>query len=132
VLGRIIGVDEDVVQIYYDVDVQQVGKNSVQEALEGSRSIGKTLRYDPEVVGAIASAKGGFIFIASSDPEKMVSVFEIKFSIDTCLSRGIEKVRDQQKQIAVLLGDAVKPTVVEAQPERTVLLPGEEDQSSVG
>jgi len=54
VIGRIIGVDQDVVQIDDNVNVQQICEQGVKEALEGGRCVRKAFRHNAEVVGTVA------------------------------------------------------------------------------
>jgi hypothetical protein len=89
VLGFVIGVDKDVVQVNDDVNIKQVGEERVKKSLESRRSIGEAFWDDSEVVRSIASLKRSFGLIALSNPEKMVSMSEIKFGIDTCLPRCV-------------------------------------------
>jgi len=58
----------------------------------------------------------------------MVSMPEIKFRIDTCLSGCVKKVGNQWKWITILLRDLVETAVVDAKTEATVLLLGKEDR----
>jgi hypothetical protein len=46
VLFFIIGVDEDVVQVYKDADIEQVRKDVIHKPLKCSQSIGKSKRHD--------------------------------------------------------------------------------------
>ena len=43
--GRVIGKDEDVVEVDDNVDVQKVCKDVVHKSLEGRRGIGETERH---------------------------------------------------------------------------------------
>ena len=130
-LGRIVGIDQYVVQIDDDVHVQQIREQTVQEPLKSGRSIGKAFRNNPEFEGPIARTKRRLRFVTRSDPEEMVCVPEIKFCIDASLPGSIEEIGDERKRIAVLLRNPIKTPVVDAQPEATVLLLSEENRSSM-
>jgi hypothetical protein len=69
VLGRVIRVHEDVVEIDDNVDVEEVGEDAVNETLKGRRSAGQSPRDNPPLVRAIASAESGFWFITFGDPK---------------------------------------------------------------
>jgi hypothetical protein len=49
-VGRIVRVHEDIIQVYNDVHVQQIGEDGVQEALESGQHIGEAFQYDPELI----------------------------------------------------------------------------------
>jgi hypothetical protein len=93
-LSQIVRVHEDIIQVYDDVDVQQVGEDGVQEALESGRCVGEAFRYDPELIRAIASAESSFWFITGSDPEEMICMSEIEFGVYACPSWSIKEIRD--------------------------------------
>ena len=45
VLGNIVGIDEDIVQVYDDYDVNHIRKNVVHKSLKGSGCISKPFRH---------------------------------------------------------------------------------------
>jgi hypothetical protein len=95
VLSRIVRVHEDIIQVHNDVNVQQIGEDGVQEALESGQHVGEAFWDDPELIRAIASAKSSFRFVTGSDPEKMISMSEIEFGIYACPSRSIEEIHNR-------------------------------------
>jgi hypothetical protein len=127
----IVRVHEDVVQVYNDGYVKQISEDRIKEALKSGRSVSESFWYNPELIGAITSAKSGFGFVTRCDPEKMIGVPEVEFRVDPCLPRRIQEIRNQRKQIFVFLGDPVKPPVVDAKSERAVFLLSEGDRSAV-
>jgi hypothetical protein len=56
VLFFVIGVNEDVVQVYKDADIKQVHKDVIYKSLKCSWSIGKSERYDTPFEGAISGS----------------------------------------------------------------------------
>jgi hypothetical protein len=66
-ISRIVGVHEDIIQIYHDINIQEIRKEGVKEALESSWCVGKTFWNDPEIVGAITGPESGFVLVTSSD-----------------------------------------------------------------
>jgi hypothetical protein len=50
VLSRIVRVHKDIIQVHDDVDVQQIGEDGVQEALESGQRIGEAFRDNPELI----------------------------------------------------------------------------------
>jgi hypothetical protein len=63
----IIGVNEDVVQVYKDADVEQVRKDVIHKSLKCSRSIGKSERHDTPFEGAVSGSECCFPFVTFSD-----------------------------------------------------------------
>ncbi len=104
VLCGVIGIDEDVVQVYDYGNVKHVSKNVVHEALERCRSIGEPKRHDTPFKGAVTGPEGCFPFITFSYVYEMISVSEIKFGIDASGAHGVEEVGNEWKGITILLG----------------------------
>jgi hypothetical protein len=73
-ISQVVGVHEDIIQAYHDVNVQEIRKEGVKEALESSWCVGKTFRNDPEIVSAIMGTESGFVLIASGDTEQVIGV----------------------------------------------------------
>jgi hypothetical protein len=69
VLFFIIGVNEDVVQVYKDADVKQVREDVIHKSLKCNRSIGKSERHDTPFKGAISGSECGFPFVTFSDTD---------------------------------------------------------------
>ena len=64
VLGHVIRVYEDIIQVYYYTNIQHVTEDAIHKSLKSCGSIGKSeWNYQP-FKGAVASVKGGFPFIA--------------------------------------------------------------------
>ena len=61
----------------------------------------------------------------------MISVSEIKGSVDLSFTSGGKKVGDEQKQILILLGDFVETAVVHTELERAVLLANKKDRGTM-
>jgi hypothetical protein len=73
-ISWIVGVHEDIIQVYHDVNIQEIRKEGVKEPLESSWCIGKTFRNDPKIIGAITGAESGFVLVASGDAEQVIGV----------------------------------------------------------
>ena len=61
----------------------------------------------------------------------MISVVEVDLGVDTSLARSIEEVRNEQKGIAVFLGNVVQSSEVDTEAERTILFANKEDWSTM-
>jgi hypothetical protein len=73
---KVLGIDEDVIQIHDYAYVKHIGKDAVDETLESRRSIGKSLRHNQP-------------FITFRDPDKVISGPEVNFGIDFGTTRRI-------------------------------------------
>ncbi len=104
VFHGVIGIDEDVVEVYDYGNVNHVSKNIVHKALERRRSIGEPKRHDTPFEGAVTGPEGCFPFVTFSYAYEMISMSEIKFGIDASGVRGVEEVRNESKGITVFLG----------------------------
>ena len=62
----------------------------------------------------------------------MIRVLEIYLGVDFGPAGGVQKVRDQGEWVAILFGNFIEASKVNAELERTVLLFYEKDQSSMG
>jgi hypothetical protein len=130
VVRGVIGIDKYVVKIDNDRNVKEIGKNVVNEVLKSRRGISETFRDNQPFKGAIASTEGGLPFIAFGDPDQMVGVFKVDFSVDACSPGSVKKVRGKGNRIAVFLRDTVESSEIHAKSETTVLLTGEKNRSS--
>ena len=93
-LGHVIGVDEDVVEVYYDINIQHVAEDVIHEALKGCGSIGKSEWDDQPLKGAIASAESGFPFFAFCYADQVVGMAEVNFCENSGFSWIVEEVQN--------------------------------------
>ncbi len=91
VLRGIIGIDEDVVEVYDYRNIKHVSKNVIHEALERRRSIGESKRHDTPFKGAIVGPEGCFPFITFGYMYEMISMSKIKFGVDAGRAHGDQK-----------------------------------------
>jgi hypothetical protein len=69
VLFFVIGVNEDVVQVYKDADVEQVRKDVIHKSLKCSRSICNSQRHDTPFEGAVSGSEDCFPFVTFLDTD---------------------------------------------------------------
>ena len=74
VLGHVVRVYEDIIEVYYYTNIQHVAEDVIHKSLKSGGSIGKSERNYQPFKGAIASAKGGFPFIAICYVNQMVGM----------------------------------------------------------
>ncbi len=97
VLHGIIGIDEDVVEVYDYGNVKHVSKNVIHEALEHHGALVSPKRHDTPFEGAVVGPKGCFPFITFGYTYKMISMSKIEFGVDAGGARGVEEVRNEWK-----------------------------------
>ena len=117
-----VGKDKDVVQVYYDVLVEDVREDAIHEALEGGGSIGEAEMHDEEIEGAVASAEGGLPLVAWGDANEVVGSSEIDLGENLRVAEAIEEVWDERERVAILLGDLVEAAPIDTEAERAVFL----------
>ena len=74
VLGHVVRVYEDIVEVYNYTNIQHIAEDVIHKSLKGGGSIGKSEWHYQPFKGAIASAKGGFPFIAICYVNQMVGM----------------------------------------------------------
>ena len=122
VLGKIVRVDEDIVQINSNTNIKKILENIIHEALESGGSVGKAEGHDKPFKGAIAGPEGSLPFVSSGDPDKVVGVTEINLGVDTSFTGRVEKVGNEREWIAILFGDPIQTSEIDAEAERPILL----------
>lgn len=111
-LREIVRVDQDVIKVYYHINVQKIREDVIHKVLEGSWNVGETKKHNVPFEGIIASPGSCFLFVAFCDPDKMVCVPEIYLHIYTDLPWGIEEVCYKWNQIIVFLCNVVEDTEI--------------------
>jgi hypothetical protein len=76
--------------------------------------------------------KGGFVFATGGNLEQVIGVLEIQFGVNMRLSRCIEEIHNQRKQIIILPRGVAQPTAANTKPETSILLLSEEHRSTMG
>jgi hypothetical protein len=79
VFGRVIGIDQDIIQIYDDTHVQEIGENIVHESLESRRCVGKSKGHYTPFEQTIAGSESRFPLVAFPDADQMIGIPEIDF-----------------------------------------------------
>ena len=103
VLGNVIGIDQYVTQVDNDINVHHIGEDVVHEPLKSCGSVSKAFRHYQPLKRSITSLEGGLPFVSCCNANQMVRVLEVDFSVDLCFSWCVEQIRNEQKQITILL-----------------------------
>src|SRR5882724_10374085 len=72
VLGNIVGIDEDVIQIYDDYDVNHIREDVIHKSLKSCRCISNPFRHYQPFEGTITGLEGSLPFVSGCDPNEMV------------------------------------------------------------
>ena len=88
-LLRIVGVYQDIIQVYYYGDVNHVGEDVVHEPLEPRRGIGESLGHHQPLERPIPGPESGLPFVAISDVDEVVGMSQVDLGIDPGLARSI-------------------------------------------
>jgi len=85
VLRDVVGIDEDVIQIYDDYNVNHIHENVVHKSLKHGRCISKPFRHYQPLKGTVVGLECSFPFISRQNPYKMVCMLEVDLGVDSCL-----------------------------------------------
>ena len=88
VLLRIVGVYQDIIQVYDYGDVNHIGEDVVHEPLETCRGVGEPLGHHQPLERPVPGP-GGFPFVAIGDADEVVGMLQVDFGVDPGLSRSI-------------------------------------------
>ena len=89
VLLWIVGVYQDVVQVYDYGDVNHIGKVVIYEPLETCWGVGEPLGHHKPLERPISGLEGGFPFVAIGDMDEVVGMSQVDLGVDPCLAQSI-------------------------------------------
>ena len=89
VLLWIVGVYQDIIQVYYYGDVNRVGEDVIHEPLETRRGIGEPLRHHQPLKRPVPGPEGGLPFVAISNADEVVGMSQVDLGIDPGLAQSI-------------------------------------------
>ena len=90
VLGKVVGIDQYVIQVDNDINVHHIGEDVIHEPLKSCGSVSKAFRHYQPLKRSVASSEGGLPFISCCNADQMVRVSEVNFSVDSCFSWCVE------------------------------------------
>ena len=120
VLGYVIWIDENILEVHYYTYIEEVRKDIVYKLLKSYKSISKAKRYNCLFERSIVSVKSYFLFIIFCNTHQVIDMLEINFSIDVSFSRQVENIRYQKKQISILLYDMIEFLEVDIQVQEVI------------
>ena len=89
VLLQIIGVYQDIIQVYNYGDINHVSKDVIHEPLETCRGIGEPLGHHQPLERPILGLEGGLPFVTISDVDEVVGVSQVNLGVDPGLAQSI-------------------------------------------
>ena len=89
VLLWIVGVYQDIIQVYDYGDVNHIGEDVIHEPLEPCRGIGEPLGHHKPLKRPISHLEGGFPFVAIGSADKVVGVPQVDLGVDPGLAWSI-------------------------------------------
>ena len=127
VLHLILGEDEDVIQVRQAGDVQAVMEYPVDVPLECCQGVDKPERHHAVLKMAIAHPEGHLPLVALLDPDQVVCQPDVELGVHLHTNQPVKRLVDQGQRVAVLLGEVVEPSIVNAQLQGAVLFLHKED-----
>ena len=103
VLGKVIGIDQYVVQIDNDIDVHHIHEDVVHKPLKSCRSISKAFWHYQPLKGSVSSLEGSLPFVSCCNVNQVVHMLEVDFGVDLCFSWCVEQIGNERKWIMILL-----------------------------
>ena len=85
----IVGVYQDIIQVYYYGDVNHVGEEVVHEPLETRQGIGEPLRHHQPLKRPVPGPESGLPFVAIGDADEVVGMSQVDLGIDPGLTWSI-------------------------------------------
>ena len=92
VLRKVVGIDQDVVQIDNDIDVYHIRENVIHESLKSCGSISKAFWHYQPLERSVSSPESCFPFVSLGNAYEMVRVTEIDFGVDSSFSWSVQQV----------------------------------------
>ena len=86
VLGNVVRVDEDVIQVDDDNDVNHIREYVIHKSLKSCWCISKPFRNYQPLKGTILGSEGSLPFISRHNLNKMVHMLEVDFGVDSCFT----------------------------------------------
>ena len=89
VLLRIVGVYQDIIQVYYYRDINHVSEDVVHEPLETRQGIGEPLGHHQPLERPIPGPESGLPFVTIGDADEVVGMSQVDLGIDPGLAWSI-------------------------------------------
>jgi hypothetical protein len=118
----VFGIDKDIIdEDHYEfVDLRH--KHGVHEVHEVGWGICETKRHHQELVKAITSGETSFRNVTRSNFDLMITRTKIDLGEKSSSSQLIKKNIDSGKKIFVLYGHCIEQSVINRQPQSTILI----------
>ena len=118
---RIVGINEDVIQVDDHANIQEITEDVVHETLESCRSIGKSKGHNKSFKRTIAGLESSFPFITVRNTDEVLGMSDINGGIDTGFTCSGKEVGNEQKGISVFFGYFIETSEIYAEAEGFIL-----------
>src|SRR5271163_2004620 len=78
VLGRIVGENEDILEVDNDINIKKVAENVVHKLLEGSRCISETKRHNKPFERTVTGMEGSFPLVTFGNADQVICMAEVQ------------------------------------------------------
>ena len=99
----------------------------LNEALEDAGSVSKTKWHDCVLEEAEMRAECSLPLVSVADTDEVEGILQVNDREELAALNAVEEVVNERERVAVLLGDGIEATVVDAEPELASLLAYEQD-----
>src|SRR4051812_31360204 len=123
---------ENVINVHNDRLIEEGAEDVLDQGLECGGSIGETERHHLVLVVAVARAEGGLLDVLFVDSDLVVAPMQVDLGEYFGTEEAVGEVVDEGNGEAVLDGDVVQGTVVDAHLEGTIFLLDKDDRGAKG
>ena len=127
VLRLILREDEHVIQVCQAGDIQAVMEYSVDVPLEHCQGVDKPKWHHAVLKMAVARPEGHLPLVTLLDPDQVVHQPDVKLGVHLHANQPVKRLVDQEQRVAVLPGEVVEPSIVDAQLQGAILFLHKED-----
>ena len=92
VLREVVRIDQDIIQIDYDVDVYHICEDVVHESLKSCGSVSKAFWHYQPLERSVLSLESGFPFVSFGNAYEMIHVLEIDFGVGSSFLWCVQQV----------------------------------------
>src|SRR3954447_8802552 len=124
-------IDQDIVEVNYNVVVEERTEDVVDKTLEGGRGVGEAERHYCEFVMTIARAKGRLWNILILDADLVVARAKVEFGEYFGALDSIKDLIYARKRVPIFDGQFVQCSIVDTHPQDSVFLFNKQDRGTV-
>lgn len=111
-LIRILGINQDIVQIYKDKDIKFFSRNFFNVTLKDDRSIKVAKRRNLALKVAIPSLKSRFPYVFLLNLHLVIRVYQIQLDEAFGTAQTIKQLANQRQRISIFDGQVIETLIV--------------------